>query len=301
MNLARAREEYLSYLTVERGSSRNTIESYGRDLARYVTHLAEQGIHNPDEVTRSMVEAHIVELRDVGLAPSSVERALSAIKGFHRFMVAEQITKNFPTAELPLPKAPETLPDVISPQEAEKLLDQPFGTRPTDVRDRAILEVLYGCGLRVSELCGLDLVSVSLADEIVRVLGKGSKERLVPLVGTAKAALQTYLDSARGELVSHRSGGAVFLNARGGRITRQAVHMIVAKRGRLVGLEGLHPHTLRHSFATHLLEGGADLRVVQELLGHASVSTTQLYTHVDRTHIRMTYLGAHPRAREERA
>ena len=300
MDLARAREEYLSYLTVERGSSLNTIESYGRDLMRYVTYLAEQDIHNPDNVTRNIVEAHIAALRDVGLAPSSVERALSAIKGFHRFMVAEQITKNFPTAELPLPKAPETLPDVISPEDAMRLLDQPFGTRPTDLRDRAILEVLYGCGLRVSELCGLDLVSVSLADEIVRVFGKGSKERLVPLVGTAKGALTEYLDNARGVLASQRSGGAVFLNARGGRITRQAVHMIVAKRGRLVGLEGLHPHTLRHSFATHLLEGGADLRVVQELLGHASVSTTQLYTHVDRTHIRMTYLCAHPRAHEEK-
>lgn len=301
MDLARAREEYLSYLTVERGSSLNTIESYGRDLSRYVSYLAEQGIHNPDDVTRNAVEAHIVALREVGLAPSSVERALSAIKGFHRFMVAEQMTKNFPTAELPLPKAPETLPDVISPEDAERLLDQPFGSKPTDMRDRAILEVLYGCGLRVSELCGLDLVSVSLADEIVRVLGKGSKERLVPLVGTAKTALGAYLDEARGSLVSQKSGGAVFLNARGGRITRQAVHMIVAKRGRLVGLDGLHPHTLRHSFATHLLEGGADLRVVQELLGHASVSTTQLYTHVDRTHIRMTYLYAHPRAHEEKA
>lgn len=296
MELSRAREEYLGYLAVERGSSRNTVEAYGRDLERYVRFLAERGVRGPEGVTRRLVEEHVAALRDVGLAPSSVERALSAVKGFHRFMVAEQITEALPTADVPLPKSPEALPDVISPVDAARLLDQPFGTAPADVRDRAMLEVLYGCGLRVSELCGLDLSSVALDDELVRVLGKGSKERVVPLVGTAAAALGEYLSGPRARLATARSGGAVFLNVRGGRITRQSVHAIVARRGRLAGLEGLHPHTLRHSFATHLLEGGADLRVVQELLGHASVSTTQLYTHVDRTHVRMEYLGAHPRA-----
>lgn len=298
MDLERAREEYLSYLAVERGSSRNTIAAYGRDLSRYVGWLAERGVTRPDEVSLSLVEGFVADLGARGLAASSVERAASAVKGFHRFMLSDEISQTLPTADLPLPAKPQRLPDVISREDAARLLDQPFPGTPTGLRDHAILEVLYGCGLRASELCGLDERAVLLNEGLLRVFGKGSKERVVPILGAAAGALERYLDRGRGALAGRRSCAAVFLNARGGRISRQSVHAIVEKYGRVVGLKGLHPHTLRHSFATHLLEGGADLRVVQELLGHADISTTQLYTHLDRSHIRRVYLSAHPRAGE---
>ncbi|MGQ5427132.1 site-specific tyrosine recombinase [Thermophilibacter sp. ZX-H3] len=298
MDLAHALEEYLGYLAVERGSSENTIASYGRDLARYVAWLAERGVTDPEDVTRQLIEEHVGALVDVGLAPSSVERAVSAIKGLHRFMVADELCSAFPTADLPLPAKPARLPDVISVEAAARLLDQPFPQTPSGLRDHAILEILYGCGLRASELCGLDLRSVVLDEALLRVHGKGEKERVVPVMGTAAAALSAYLERGRGGLVGRRPTQAVFLNVRGGRLSRQSVHAIVERYGRVAGIEGLHPHTLRHSYATHLLEGGADLRAVQELLGHANIATTQLYTHVDRSHIRRVYLAAHPRARE---
>lgn len=316
MELTVALGEYLDYLVIERGSSANTVAAYRRDLTRYVSYLSDRGITDVDAVSRRDIEAYVAVLERRDLAPSSVQRAVSAIKGFHRFLVAEQETTNHPAADLVMPKKPERLPDVISREQAFALLDVPFVQEPkpkprksgepdrTNVacfhRDQAILEVLYGCGLRVSELCGLDVRDVLRADEVVRVFGKGSKERVVPLLGTANRALADYLDQWRPLLVAHarsRGGSAAFLSARGTRITRQAVFGLVERYGEMVGIQGLHPHTLRHSFATHLLEGGADLRVVQELLGHASVSTTQLYTHVDRTHVRMVYLEAHPRAR----
>ena len=298
MDLARALDEYLGYLAVERGASPNTVEAYGRDLARYVSWLSEHGVTEPEGVDRAAVDAHVASLWDAGLAASSVERAVSAVKGFHRFMVAEQICEAHPTADLPLPRRPERLPDVLSREQAQALLDQPFPPTAAGLRDRAMLEVLYGCGLRASELVGLDLRDLALDEELLRVMGKGSKERLVPVVGTARDVLGSYLEGARGELASvRRPTPAVFLNQRGGRISRQSVHAIVGRWGRVAGIEGLHPHTLRHSFATHMLEGGADLRSVQEILGHADISTTQLYTHLDRAHVREVYLSAHPRAR----
>lgn len=299
LDLNQALRDFLGYLSIERGSSPNTIEAYGRDLRRYVAYLADQGTSIPDEVTRSQVEGFIEELSDAGLSPSSVERSLAAVKSFHRFMVADEITTNLPTAQLPLPKKPQRLPDVLTIDQAEALLDQPFPQTPAGQRDRTMLEVLYGCGVRVSELTGLDVSDVYLADELVRVLGKGSKERMVPLMGTARRAMESYLDTWRPQLVGASRSPAVFLSVRGKRVSRQTVHTVVERAGRLVGIEGLHPHTLRHSFATHLLEGGADLRTVQELLGHASISTTQIYSHVDRTHVRWDYLTSHPRAKGE--
>lgn len=290
----------MGYLAFERGSSSHTVEAYGRDLERYVKALEEKGVTEPDDVTRPLIEEHLEHLAEEGYAPSSVERALSAIKSFHRFMLQEEISSVSPAAALPLPKKAERLPDVLSVRQALALLDQPFPKTAAGQRDRAIIEVLYGCGLRVSELTGLDVGAISLEDEVVRVIGKGSKERLVPLMGSAHKALAEYLSNWRGELVSSRSGAAVFLNVRGGRISRQSVFAIVERAGRVVGIDGLHPHTLRHSFATHMLQGGADIRIVQELLGHSSIQTTQLYTHLDRSHLRMAYLSAHPRARRER-
>jgi integrase/recombinase XerD len=187
---------------------------------------------------------------------------------------------------------------VLSIEQARALLEQPFAPTASAQRDRAMLEVLYGCGLRVSELCGLDLRFVMADEGLVRVLGKGSKERVVPLLGAAASALEEYVRVWRPQLVRvGRPEDAVFLNRRGRRLSRQTVHAVCERYGRLVGIEGLHPHTLRHSYATHLVEGGADLRVVQELLGHANIATTQIYSNIDRTHVRWEYLTAHPRAR----
>lgn len=299
MLVSRAREDYLAHLMVERGSAANTIASYGFDLAHYERFLAERGVEQVADVRREDVEAFVASYAELEYAATSAGRALSAVRGLHGFLVSERLADLDPTHGVPLPRVPRHLPQVLSIEEARRLVEQPFAPTPTGQRDRAILEVLYGCGLRVSELCGLDVREVYLREELVRVLGKGSKERVVPLTGAARRALAAYLDQGRLNLVRiERPTDAVFLNVRGGRLTRQAVHGICERYGRLVGIEGLHPHTLRHSFATHLVEGGADLRVVQELLGHANIATTQIYSHVDRTHVRWEYLMAHPRARK---
>jgi integrase/recombinase XerD len=293
--------EYLAYLSVERGASGNTIDAYRRDLQAYVCFMTQQrSVSGPEVAARDDVTAYIGALRDRGLAPASIERAVSAVKGFHRFLVREGFTDNHPVSTLPLPKVPQRLPDVISMDDAGRLLDQPFPDGPIGLRDRAILEVLYGCGLRASEVARLDIGDLDVEAGFVRVLGKGGKERLVPVGGLALQALTAYLGVARIALRPASSvraqDPAVFLSVRGRRLSRQSVHTIVRACGRKVGLDSLHPHTLRHSFATHLLEGGADLRALQEMLGHADISTTQVYTHVDRRHIREEYLSTHPRA-----
>lgn len=294
------RGEYLNHLSVERNLAVNTIEAYGRDLRAYLAFLAERGIFAPDDVDRRDVEDFVAAKRADRVADSSVNRALSAVKGFHRFMVREGLSSTHPAATLRIPKMTDRLPEVISIEAAGRLLDQGFPDTAAGARDRAVLEVLYGCGLRASELCGLDVGETYLDEGFLRVTGKGSKERLVPLVGTARCVLANYLDEARGELASRArslvTSPSVFLNMRGTRLSRQSVHAICERYGRAVGIEGLHPHTLRHSFATHMLAGGADLRALQEILGHADIATTQIYTHVDRTHLREVYLAAHPRA-----
>lgn len=300
--IERGINEYLDYLRVERGASPLTVEAYGRDLAGWAAWLAEEGgATEPDDVTRAHVERYSAHLHGLGYAASSVERAISAIKGLHRFLYADGLAASFPTADVKLPKKPDRLPETITVEQAFELLDQPFPPTCAGCRDHTMLEVLYGCGLRVSELCGLDLSEVYLDEGFLRVFGKGSKERLVPIVGSAARAMADYLSSGRpglhGKAGSYaQDGAAVFLNARGGRISRQSVHHVVERAGAAVGIPGLHPHTLRHAFATHMLAGGADLRVLQEILGHADISTTQIYTHVDREHIRAEYYSAHPRA-----
>lgn len=298
--LERGRDEYLAHLSLERNLSANTVAGYRRDLDAYIAFLLERGIERPDEVSRRDVEDFVAAKRAAGYADTSVSRALSAAKGWHRFLVREGMARSHPTASIKLPKTADHLPDYLTVDQVTALLDQPFPDTPAGARDRAALEVLYGCGLRVSELCGLTERDLYLDDEFLRVLGKGSKERLVPIMGSALAALEAYLAGPRAELAAHaRRGGpadAIFLNARGQRLSRQSVHAICERYGRLVGIERLHPHTLRHSFATHMLAGGADLRVLQEILGHADISTTQIYTHVDRTQVMEEYLAAHPRA-----
>lgn len=294
-------DEFIAHLAVERGASAHTIDAYRRDIREYLTVLESRDVLEPDRVTREDVTAFIASMRERGLAPGTVERKLSAVKSFHKFLVREGLTENHPTARIPLPKVPERLPDVISIDDADRLLSQPFAPGPTGLRDRAILELLYGCGLRVSELTGLGLADVDVPDGFMRVFGKGGKERDVPVAGAAASALTEYLAHGRPYLRAKgrtraADPAAVFVNTYGGRLTRQSVFGIVRRYGGIVGL-AIHPHTLRHSYATHMLEGGADLRVLQEILGHADISTTQIYTHVDRHHLREEYLSTHPRAR----
>ena len=291
-------DEYLAYLRIERAASALTIEAYAGDLADYRAFLQESGIRGIDDVARETVIAYEGVLRERGFATSTIDRRISATKGFHRFCVREGYAKANPTDTVKLPKPPGKLPDVLSIAQVNALLDAQTDESPKGLRNRAILEVLYGCGLRVSECTGLDLGNCMLDEGFLRVIGKGGKERIAPISGTAARALAAYLERARHELAKPyaRQTAAVFLNARGGRLTRQSVHKIVAAAGAAIGVANLHPHTLRHSFATHMLEGGADLRVIQEILGHSDISTTQIYTHVDRSHIREEYLSAHPRA-----
>lgn len=291
--------EYLSHLSVERGSSPSTVESYSADLRDYFAFLVERGVASAEAVRREDIVAYERDLLARGYAASSVERHVSALKGFHRFLVREDICRMNPAATVLLPKIPERLPDALSVEQVDAVLGQDFRPGPLGQRDRAMLEVLYGCGLRASELVGLDMGNLFMTEGVMRVMGKGSRERIVPIAGMAECALRTYIEEGRVEL-SRRARmpeAAVFLNARGGRLSRQTVHAVVADAGTAIGRLDLHPHTLRHSFATHMLEGGADLRAIQEMLGHSDISTTQVYVHVSRAHIREEYLATHPRAR----
>lgn len=290
--------EYLDYLRVERGSSPLTVAAYAADLRDYGAFLEGRGVSGIDEVDRAAVVAYEADLFSRGYAATSIDRRISVLKGLHRFLAREGYARRNPTDTLQLPKAPERLPDVLSIAQVDGMLSQPLEDGPLPLRNRAILEVLYGCGLRVSECTGLDAADAVLDEGYLRVIGKGGKERVAPIAGAALAALADYLERGRPELARPyaKPTPAVFLNARGGRLTRQSVHAIVAEAGRSIGVENLHPHTLRHSFATHMLEGGADLRVIQEILGHSNISTTQIYTHVNRSHLREEYLSAHPRA-----
>lgn len=300
--MAQLAREFVVHLTIERGSSPHTVDAYRRDLSAYVDVLSARGVDSPDRIRGDDVVAFVASLRDAGLAPSSIERKVAAVKSFHKFLVREGVTENHPTARVPLPKVPDRLPSVIGIDDAERLLSQPFASTPAGLRDRAILETLYGCGIRVSELTGLDLTEVDLETGFLRVFGKGGKEREVPVGGAASRALGEYLAHGRPYLKSKKRArradpAAVFVNTWGGRLTRQTIFGIVRRYGQRAGLD-LHPHTLRHSYATHMLEGGADLRVLQEILGHSDIATTQIYTHVDRHHIREEYLSTHPRARQ---
>ncbi|HAM16739.1 MAG TPA: recombinase XerD [Eggerthellaceae bacterium] len=301
MNIERAVDEYLSFLRVERGSSPLTVEAYAGDLADYVLFLADAGTDDVARVDRDAIVAYEADLAERGYAVSSIDRHVSVLKGFHRFCLREGFAPDNPASTVRLPAAPDRLPDVLSIEQVNALIDHATGDRPADLRNRALLEVLYGCGLRVSECAGLDVGSCLFAEGYLRVVGKGDKERIAPIGGCALQALSAYLERGRPQLVKPyaKPTAAVFLNARGGRLTRQSIHKIVARAGLAIGVENLHPHTLRHSFATHMLEGGADLRVIQEILGHSDISTTQIYTHVNRAHIKEEYFSAHPRARQQ--
>lgn len=297
-------QEYLAYITVERGSSPRTVVAYRGDLERYAAFLEEErNVHGADVVSRDDILAFEAWLRSNGdgqghRSAATVQRHVSTIKGYHRFLLREGLVQTDPAQTVRLPHTPDTLPDVLSVDQVCTLLDSiPTGTA-LEQRDATMLEVLYGCGLRVSELTGLDCDRVFLDEGYLLVLGKGGKERLAPISGVASEKLRAYLADVRPQLIPGyaKPTPAVFLNARGGRISRQSVHKVVNRAGLYLGIEDLHPHTLRHSFATHLLEGGADLRAIQEMLGHSDISTTQIYTHVQTAHLQEEYRAAHPRS-----
>lgn len=292
-------ESYLRHLTIERGLSANTLSAYSKDLSGYLGFLETLGV----EVTKANsehVEGYQLALIDSGLIASSRARALAAIRGFHRFLALEGLRSDDPTKKVRPPKLPMRLPKALSLSQVELLLaasgPEPGSDSPDliRIRNRAIIELLYSTGARVSEIAALDLDEVDHSG-FIRVRGKGSKERLVPVGSYASRALEEYLVRVRPGLVKN-STPALFLNQRGGRLSRQSIWEIISSCGEAVNIE-LSPHTLRHCFATHLIEGGADVRVVQELLGHASVATTQIYTKITIDTLREVYQSAHPRAR----
>jgi integrase/recombinase XerD len=299
--LGRQLERYLRHVSIERGLSANTVAAYRRDLTPCVEWLRAQAVTEPDQLTTDVVVAYVRTLRD-GLAPASVARKLSSIRGFTRFLVEEGELAVDPAAEIAPPKQTQRLPKALTIDQVEKLLAATDGDEPARLRDKALLELLYATGARVSEAVALnvdDFVGLDGPNEIVRLLGKGNKQRIVPVGSYARAAIEAYLVRARPLLSAKgRATPALFLGVRGSRLSRQNAWLIIraaAERAHL-GVE-LSPHSLRHSFATHLLAGGADVRVVQELLGHASVATTQLYTLVTADALRDVYQTSHPRAR----
>ncbi len=305
-SLQRSVDGYLRHLTIERGMAKNTLLAYKRDLGKYLEALEKIGITDSAEITEIVVRNFAQALvSEKGLVATSVARILAAVRGFHKFMLFEGISDNDVSAAVKPPKAPKRLPKAISIQEIESLL-RAAGPEPDDVagagdiirvRDRAILELLYATGARVSEIVNMDLDDL-IDPEIVRLFGKGSKERIVPVGKYAQAAVAAYLVRVRPTLATlSRGTPALFLNQRGSRLSRQSIWQIISNSALAAKLEvEVSPHTFRHSFATHLLEGGADVRVVQELLGHASVTTTQIYTLVTVDALREIYASSHPRA-----
>ena len=289
-------EACLEHLAVERGLSRATLEAYGRDLDAYVGFLAGGG-RDPRRVDPADLTRYLLQARTSGLASRSVARALSAIRTFHKYLVTDEEAQRDPTAHLETPRPILKLPDTLSRPEVEALLAAPPAHTPRGVRDRTMLEVLYAAGLRISELVGLTLADMNLSAGFVLVRGKGSKERLVPLGRIAIAAVRDYLASARPALVKGREVRTLFPGRAGRPLSRQAFFVALRRYARQVGItHRVSPHVLRHAFATHLLEGGADLRAVQLLLGHADIGTTQIYTHVSRAHLKAVYKKYHPRA-----
>jgi integrase/recombinase XerD len=300
--------DFLAYLEFERGLARNTLDAYRTDLLQFGTFLAKRD-RGATEVSRTDVADFLADLATgdpdggpdgTGRPPSSpatISRKTACLRSFYRHLRREELIEDDPTATLSPPQKSRKLPHVLSHGEVTKLLDSARGSDPIDLRDRALLEVMYGCGLRASEAIGLEIGDVDLRHDFVRPHGKGSKERIVPLGREAVRAIERYLRSGRPELVGSEPQRKLFVNFRGGALSRQGLYKIIQRHAKQIGLDGkMSPHTLRHTFATHLLSGGCDLRSVQEMLGHADVATTQLYTHLSRERIKEVYFKAHPRA-----
>jgi integrase/recombinase XerD len=299
--------DFLAYLEFERGLARNTLDAYRTDLLQFGAFLAERG-RGAIEVERGDVADFLADLATGRQAngegdarppcsPATISRKTACLRSFYRHLRREELISEDPTASLNPPAKSRKLPQVLSLGEVKGLLERANGTDPVSLRDRALLELMYGCGLRASEAIGLEIADVDLRRNFVRPHGKGSKERIVPLGRAAALAVSRYLRSGRPELVGERREPKLFVNFRGGALTRQGLYKIIQRHAKAAGLDGkMSPHTLRHTFATHLLSGGCDLRSVQEMLGHADVATTQLYTHLSRERIKEVYFKAHPRA-----
>jgi integrase/recombinase XerD len=289
-------EEFRDHLALEAGNSRNTVESYGRDLRHLAEFLSGRGIARPQAATRKELRDFVYELKDLQLSPASIRRHVSAVRTYYRFLAGEGELTDDPSDRLETPRRARKLPDTLSAAECQRLVESPGAEEALGWRDRALLELAYGAGLRVSELVGLTPADVWATDQVVRVFGKGSKERLVPLGRQVLGAVSIYLHELRPRLDRGKTKNRLLLNMRGQPLSRVGAWGIVKKGAIRAGItKRVTPHTLRHSFATHLLEGGADLRAVQEMLGHADLATTQIYTHVDREYLRSVHRQFHPR------
>ena len=289
--------EFINYLAVERGLAQNTLESYGRDLRQFHSYLQNSQMDILRDSNRNTILNYLNNLQNKGRAVSTISRNLAAIKSFYQYLVRERYLEKDPAANLESPKLEKKLPKILSIQEIEELLKQPNSLMPTGLRDKAMLELLYATGIRVSELISLNISDINLDMGYIKCFGKGSKERIVPLGSIAAKCVQEYISKGRNKLVRTYEESALFVNHHGNRLTRQGFWKIIKKYALEANiLKDITPHTLRHSFATHLLENGADLRSVQEMLGHADISTTQIYTHVTKNRLKEVYDKAHPRA-----
>ena len=290
-------EDYLTMLRVERNLSPRTLEAYQRDLKHYLSFIVDKDIISLSNISQMHIREYIRSLNKKGLAASSIARIFSSIRSYHKFLSAENYVDENPTLILTSPKAPKKLPYVLMEEEISSIINAVVKTFQYSKRDKAIIEMLYSCGLRVSELCALSLNNLYLNDDMIRIMGKGSKERLLPVGGRAKNFLNDYLIHCRPGIQKDKGSSSVFLSRNGNPLTRAMINNILRKWSQVAGIsKSVSPHTLRHSFATHLLEGGADLRFVQALLGHSDISTTQIYTHLDKHHLKEVYQTHHPRS-----
>lgn len=290
-------DHFTHFLAVEKGLSANTLESYQRDLVMYASYLRDNGVIDVQDTSRAHIIGYLMMLQEKGRATATLSRNMASIRAFYQFLVRDKFISNDPSIHLETPKIEKRLPKVLSIQDVELLLECPDLGEPAGMRDKAMLELLYATGIRVSELVNLNISDVNLEMGFLKCMGKGSKERIIPLGRIAIEVVRTYIQIGRTQLMKTSTDHALFLNHLGKRITRQGFWKIIKKYAQKAGIRvEITPHTLRHSFATHLLENGADLRSVQEMLGHADISTTQIYTHITRTRIKDVYAKTHPRA-----
>ena len=290
-------QDYLTMLRVERNVSAHTIDAYKRDLKQYLEHLDSNAIKSLHDISSEHIRDYVRKLNNTGLAAKSIARIISSIRSYHNFLSSEEIIKENPALNLDSPKIPKKLPEVLSEKEISNIIEAIEDSYQFAKRDKAIIEMLYSCGIRVTELCDLETSNLFFDDDLIRVMGKGSKERLLPIGGRAKRFLNDYLVNTRHKLIKKTSSSSVFVSRNGKPLTRAMINNILKKWCLVSGItKSVSPHTLRHSFATHLLEGGADLRFVQALLGHSDISTTQIYTHLDKHHLKEIYKTHHPRS-----
>ena len=290
-------QDYLTMLRVERNVSPQTIDAYKRDISQYLGYLNDSGIKNLSKVKSTHIRSYIRVLNDGGMAPASISRIISSIRSYHKYLSSENILDKNPVLVINNPKLPKKLPDVLSEKEISLIIDSIDESSQFYERDKALIEMLYSCGIRVSEICNLEMSNLFIKDELIRVMGKGNKERLLPLGSRSRIYLDNYLLSSRLGFITKTKSSFVFVSRNGNQLTRAMVNIILNKWVDISGLrKSVSPHKLRHSFATHLLEGGADLRFVQALLGHSDISTTQIYTHLDKHHLKEVYKTHHPRS-----